>query len=88
VKNESDKKDPRGPRCYECSGYGYIHIDCGNLKQSKSRAFNVTLSDESDNDEIDETLEKDTNYLAFAISYDSPHSLNIESKEEDDLQNT
>jgi len=27
-----DKKDPRGPRCFECSGYGHIYVDCGNLK--------------------------------------------------------
>jgi hypothetical protein len=31
-KFESYKKDSRGPRCYECSGYGHIHADCGNLK--------------------------------------------------------
>lgn len=45
-KNESGKKDPRGPRCYEFSGYGNIDIDCSNLNQSKGRAINVTLSDE------------------------------------------
>jgi len=72
-KNESDKKDPCDLRCHECSGYGHIHVDCGNLKQYKSRSFNVTLSDESDNDEVDETPKKDTNYLALAISCDSPY---------------
>jgi hypothetical protein len=29
---EGDKKDPRGPRCFECSGFGHILVDCGNLK--------------------------------------------------------
>jgi len=29
---EADKKDPRGPRCFECSGFGHILADCGNLK--------------------------------------------------------
>lgn len=29
---EAEKKDPRGPRCYECSEFGYIRADCGNLK--------------------------------------------------------
>jgi hypothetical protein len=29
---EAEKKDPRGPRCFECSGFGYIQADCGNLK--------------------------------------------------------
>jgi hypothetical protein len=31
-KFECDKKDPRGPRCYECSEYGHMCADCGNLK--------------------------------------------------------
>jgi hypothetical protein len=49
------------------------------------------LSDELDNDEVSK---KDTNYIAFAASYDSPHesnnnnSENSESEDEDDLQNT
>jgi len=29
---EDEKKDPRGPRCFECSGFGHIRADCGNLK--------------------------------------------------------
>jgi len=29
---ETKKKDPRGPRCFECSGFGHIQADCGNLK--------------------------------------------------------
>jgi hypothetical protein len=24
---EEDKKDPRGPRCFECSGFGHIRAD-------------------------------------------------------------
>jgi hypothetical protein len=55
-KYEYGKKDPRCPRCLECSGYGHICADCGNLKQSKGKAFNATLSDDSDCDKIDETL--------------------------------
>jgi hypothetical protein len=42
-----DEKDPRGPRCFECSGYRHIRADCGNLKKGKRKAYNVTLSDES-----------------------------------------
>jgi hypothetical protein len=57
-KYEYGKKDPRCPRCLECSGYGHICADCGNLKQSKGKAFNATLSDDSDCDKIDETLGK------------------------------
>jgi len=46
VPREAEKKDPRGQRCYECSGFGHIRADCGNLKQGKRKAYNVTLSDE------------------------------------------
>jgi hypothetical protein len=47
---EEEKKDPRGPRCFECSGFGHIRADCGNLKKGKGKAYNVTLSDELDED--------------------------------------
>jgi L-fucose isomerase-like protein len=29
---EEEKKDPRGPKCFECSGFGHIRDDCRNLK--------------------------------------------------------
>lgn len=45
---EAEKKDPRGPRCFECSSFGHIRVDCGNLKQGKGKAYNATLSDESE----------------------------------------
>jgi hypothetical protein len=45
-REEEDKKDPRGPRCFECLGFGHIRADCGNLKKGKGKAYNVTLSDE------------------------------------------
>jgi hypothetical protein len=45
---EEQKKDPRGPRCFECSGFGHIRVDCENLKKGKGKAYNVTLSDESE----------------------------------------
>jgi hypothetical protein len=35
---EAEKKDPRGPRCFQCSGFGHIQADCGNLKQGKGKA--------------------------------------------------
>jgi hypothetical protein len=43
---EVEKKDPRGPRCFECSGFGNIQVDYGNLKQANGKAYNATLSDE------------------------------------------
>jgi hypothetical protein len=51
---EAEKKDPKGPKCYECSGFGHIRADCENLKQSKGKANNATLSDESEEEEAPE----------------------------------
>jgi hypothetical protein len=36
---EEEKKDPRGPRCYECSGFGHIRAKCRNLKKGKGKAY-------------------------------------------------
>jgi hypothetical protein len=62
---EAEKKDPRGPICYECSRFGHIRADCGNLKQGKGKAYNATLSDEFEEEEAPEQ-EK---FLAFV----APH---------------
>jgi hypothetical protein len=62
---KAEKKNPRGPRCYECSGFGHIQADCENLKQCKRKAYNVTLSDESEEEEAHEQ-EK---FLAFVASH-------------------
>jgi len=74
---EVEKKDPRGPRCFECSGFWHIRADCGNLKKGKGKAHNVTLSDESEKKEAPEQ-EK---FLAFVAplvededSYYSEHN--------------
>jgi len=45
---EAGKKDPRGPRCFEGSGFGHIRADCGNLMHGKGKAYNATLSYESE----------------------------------------
>jgi hypothetical protein len=50
---EEEKKDPRGPRCFECSGFGHIRADCRNLKKGKGKAYNVTLSDESEEEALE-----------------------------------
>jgi len=34
---EEDKKDPRGPRCFECSGFGHIRAIAGILKRAKGK---------------------------------------------------
>jgi hypothetical protein len=61
---EDEKKDPRGPRCFECSSFGHILADCGNLKNGKGKAYNVTLSDESE-----EEAPESEKFLAFV----APH---------------
>jgi hypothetical protein len=58
---EAEKKDPRGPKCFECSGFGHIRADCGNLKKGKGKAYNATLSDESEEEEAP----KQEKFLAF-----------------------
>jgi hypothetical protein len=81
---EEEKKDPRGPRCFECSGFGHIRADCGNLKKGKGKAYNVTLSDEFG----EEALESEK-FMAFVAphveeedSYYSEHSDNGEELKE------
>jgi hypothetical protein len=33
------EKDLRGPKCFECSGFGHIRADCGNLMQGKGKGL-------------------------------------------------
>jgi hypothetical protein len=54
---EVEKKDPKGPQCFECSGFGHIRTECANLKKLKGKAFNATLNDESEKE--DETPEEE-----------------------------
>jgi hypothetical protein len=63
---EAEKKDSRGPRCLECSGFGHIRADCRNLKQGKGKAYNATLSDESK----EETPAQDQKFLAFVAPHE------------------
>jgi hypothetical protein len=51
---EAEKKDRRGPRCFECLGFGHIRDDYENLKQAKGKSYNAILSDDSEKEE--ETL--------------------------------
>jgi hypothetical protein len=98
-RNDENQKDKLscGCKCHECGGISHIHVDCGNLINSKGKAFNVTQSDESDKEEKAENV---ANYVAFGISYDSEHEIsesnsldsergicNNELKEECDLKN-
>jgi len=59
---EAEKKDPRGPQCFECLDFGHIRTKCANLKKLKGKAFNATLSDES---EKEEETPVEENFMAF-----------------------
>jgi hypothetical protein len=78
------RKIPEDPRCFECSGYGHIRADCGNLNKGRGKAYNVTLSDESKEDtpESDKFLAFVAPYVEEEDSYYSEHSENeIDLKE-------
>jgi len=84
--DDADKKDPRGPKCYECSRYDHMRAYCGNLEQAKGKALNTTLSDDS---EEEETPCKDPKFLAFTTSYndlEESKSYYSESSDEEDLK--
>jgi hypothetical protein len=78
---EEEKRDPIGPRCFECSGFGHIWADCGKLKKGKGKAYNVTLSDE-----LEEEAPESEFFLAFIAPHveekDSYYSEHRENEEE------
>jgi hypothetical protein len=83
---EAEKKDPRGPQCFECSGFGHIRTECANMKKQIGKAFNATLSDESEKEE--ETLEEEK-FLAFVAPHEDKEdsqSYYSENSEEEDIQ--
>jgi len=83
---EAEKKDPRGPKCYECSGFRHIKSECANLKKIKGKAFNATLSDES---EKEEETPKEEKFLAFVAPYEEKEdsqSYYSEPSDEEDMK--
>jgi hypothetical protein len=82
---EAEKKDLRGLQCFECLGFSHIRTKCANLKKLKGKAFNATLSDESEKEE--ETLEEEK-ILAFVAPHEeNEHSQSYysENSEEEDM---
>jgi RNA-binding protein YhbY len=83
-KGDTDEKDPRGPRCFECSGFGHIWADCRNLKQAEKKALAATLNDDSEK----KTLGKDSKLIAFVASHIDPNeSYYYESTDDETLVN-
>jgi hypothetical protein len=61
-----EKKDPRGPRCFEGSGFRHIKANCENLKLAKEKAYNATLNES----EEEETSDKDHKFLAIVAPHE------------------
>jgi hypothetical protein len=83
---EAEKKDPRGPQCFECSSFGHIMTECANIKKQIGKAFNETLSDESEKEK--ETPEEEK-FLAFVAPHEDKEdsqSYYFENSEEEDMQ--
>jgi hypothetical protein len=83
---EAEKKDLRGPQCFECSGFGHIKTECANLKKLKGKAFNATLSDEFEKEK--ETPEEEK-FLAFVAPHEEnedSQSYYSENSEEENMQ--
>jgi hypothetical protein len=76
---EAEKKDPRGPICFECSGFGHIRVDYGNLRQGKGKAYNATLNDESEEEEA----RKQEKFIAFVAPHVEEDSYYSEHSDED-----
>jgi hypothetical protein len=83
---EDEKKDPRGPQCFECSGFEHIKTECVNLKKLKGKAFNATLSDEFEKEE--ETLEEEKFLTSVASDEENEDSQSCysENSDEEDMQ--
>jgi hypothetical protein len=78
---EAEKKDPKGPQCFECSNFGHLRADCENLKQEKRKAYNATLN----KSEKEETPDKDQKFLAFVAPHEeSKGSYHLESSDQDE----
>jgi hypothetical protein len=40
---EDEKKDPRGPICFECSGFGYVRANCGRPRGRLTTLLSTNL---------------------------------------------
>jgi hypothetical protein len=85
---EAEKKDPRGPQSFECSGFRHIRTECANLKKLKGKAFNATLNDKF---EKEEEIPEEEKFLAFMAPYEEKEdsqSYYSKHSEEEDMQST
>jgi hypothetical protein len=83
---EAEKKDLRGPQCFECSGFGHIRTECTNLKKQRGKAFNATLSDEFEKEEETPEEEKFLAFVALHEDKEDYQSYYSENSGEEDMQ--
>jgi hypothetical protein len=83
---EAEKKDPRGPQCYECSGFGHIKTECANLKKIKGKAFNATVSYEFEKEEETPEEEKILAFMAPNEEKEDSQSYYSENSDEEDMK--
>jgi hypothetical protein len=78
---EEEKKDPRGHRCCECSGFGHMRTECTNLKQAKGKAYIATLSNESKKEE-----ESPEDFLACVAPHEDQDDLHYSEHSNEKLK--
>jgi hypothetical protein len=76
-----EKKDPRGHRCCECSGFGHMRTKCANLKQAKGKAYIATLRNEYEKEE-----ESPENFLACVAPHEDQNDLHYSEHSDEKLK--
>jgi hypothetical protein len=85
-KSKVSSNEDDGLAMLECSGYGHIQTDSGNLKQAKGKTLNTTLSNDS---EEEETPVREQKFMAFITLHTNPkesQSYYFESSDEENLK--
>jgi hypothetical protein len=65
---------------------GHVRTECANLKKLKGKAFNATLSDESEKEEETPEEEKFMAFMAPHEENEDSQSYYSENSEEEDMQ--
>jgi len=82
----AESEEVEKKRSPHCSSFGHIKIECANLKKLKGKAFNATLSDESEKEEETSEEEKFLTFAAPNEENEGSQSYYSENSEEEDMQ--
>jgi len=83
---ETEKKDLRGPSASNVQALGTSGCECANLKNQKGKAFNATLSNESEKEEETPEEEKFLAFVAIHEEKEDSQSYYSKNSEEEDMQ--